>query len=63
MLFEAVAPEPSDGGLHKGAISQWPTPGWGIVKLTGFRGTKPPYRVFRSGFTTHILGLSQLVMR
>ena len=28
MLFEAVAPEPSDGGLHKGAISQWPTPGW-----------------------------------
>ena len=22
MLFEAVAPEPSDGGVHKGAISQ-----------------------------------------
>ena len=35
----------------------------GTVKLTGFRGTKPPYQVFRSGFTTHILGLSQLVMR
>ena len=29
----------------------------GIVKLTGFRGTKPPYRVFRRGFTTDILGL------
>ena len=22
MLFEAVAPEPSAGGLHKGAVSQ-----------------------------------------
>ena len=35
----------------------------GIVKLTDCRGTKLPYRVFRRGFTTHILGLSQLVMR
>ena len=35
----------------------------GTVKLTGFRGTKPPYRVFRRGFTTHLLVLSQLVMR
>ena len=35
----------------------------GIVKLTGFRGNKPPYRVFRRGFTTDILGLFQLVMR
>ena len=34
-----------------------------IVKLTGFRGNKPPYRVFRRGFTTDILGLFQLVMR
>ena len=37
--------------------------GPGIVKLTGFRGNKPPYRVFRRGFTTDILGLFQLVMR
>ena len=35
----------------------------GIVKLTGCRGTKPPYRVFRCGLTTDILWLSQLVMR
>ena len=35
----------------------------GIVKLTGFRGNKPPYRVFRRGFITDILGLFQLVMR
>ena len=33
---------------------------WGnfTVKLTGCRGIKPPYRVFRCGFTTDILGLS-----
>ena len=35
----------------------------GIVKLTGFRGTMPPYRVFRHWLAAHILGLSQLVMR
>ena len=35
----------------------------GIVTLTGCRGTKPPYRVLRRGFTADILGLSQLVMR
>ena len=35
----------------------------GIVKLTGSRGTKPLYRVFRGGLATHILGLSQLVVR
>ena len=35
----------------------------GIAKFTGFRGTKPPYQVFRRGFNAHILGLSQLVMR
>ena len=34
----------------------------GTVKLTDYRGTKPPHRVFRRGFTTDILGLSQLVM-
>ena len=27
MLFEAVAPEPSDGGLHKGAVLQPSGPG------------------------------------
>ena len=32
----------------------------GIVKLTGFRGTKPLYRVFRRGFTTDILGCFSL---
>ena len=35
----------------------------GIVKLTGFRRNKPPYRVFRRWFTTDILWLFQLVMR
>ena len=35
----------------------------GIVKLTGFQGNKPPYRVFRRGFIPDILGLFQLVMR
>ncbi len=35
----------------------------GIVKLTDFRGTKPPYRVLRPGLAAHILGLSQPVMR
>ncbi len=35
----------------------------GIVTLTGCRGTKPPYRVLRRGFTADILGLFQLVMR
>lgn len=34
----------------------------GIVKLTGSRGTKLPYRVFRRGLATYIFGLSQLVM-
>ena len=34
-----------------------------IVKSTSCRGTKPLYRVFRRGFTTHILGLLQFVMR
>ena len=35
----------------------------GMFKLTGCRGNKPPYRVFRRGFITDILGLFQLVMR
>ena len=35
----------------------------GIVKLTSFRGTMSPYRVFRDWLAAHILGLSQLVMR
>ena len=35
----------------------------GIVTLTGCRGSKPPHRVFRRGFTDDILWLSQLVMR
>ena len=43
----------SEGGTARG----------GIVTLTGCRGTKPPYRVLRRGFTTDILGLFQLVMR
>ena len=44
-------------------IIQHPVPLDGIVKLTDFRGTKPPHRVSRRGFTIHILGLFQLVMR
>ena len=28
----------------------------GIVNLTGCRGSKPPYQVFRRSFTSHIFG-------
>ena len=35
----------------------------GIVKLTGYRGSKPPHRVFKRVFTDDILGMAQLVVR
>ena len=52
-----------NGDTPDGPMAEVFTLDFGTVKLTGSRGIKPPYRVFRRGLTNHILGLSQLVMR
>ena len=52
--------ERSEGKQEPSSASTRSTKGPGIVKLTGFRGNKPPYRVFRRGFTTDILGCFSL---
>ena len=52
----------SDAGSSATRPRTW-SGGAGIIKLTGCRETKPPYRVFRRGFTTDILELFQFVIR
>ena len=41
-------------------ISHYKITDKGIVKLTDFGGTKPPYGVFRPGLATHTLGCLSL---